>query len=114
MWLKLLSPRIIKAALLCKDVAEIIREEFQTGKIVAVLTSRKVWGPIWMLVGHYLKSWLGVDIEQATWDSLTDVAVLLAPYALQLWGALMTAISIGKTIINRIREAMRNNGSPTP
>jgi hypothetical protein len=112
-WLKLFSPRIIKAAVLCKNVAEIIQEEFKTGKIVAVLTSRKVWGPVWMLAGHYLKAWLGVDIEQATWDSLTDIAVLLAPYALQLWGALMTAISIAKTVINKVRATI-DNGPATP
>lgn len=109
-WLKLFSPRIIKAAILCKDVAAIIKEEFDTGKIVGVLTSRKVWGPIWMLVGHYLQNWMGVSIDQATWDSLTDAIVILIPYAVQLWGALMTAISIVKTIINRIKGDVKKDG----
>jgi len=104
--------KIIGWMLKGKNVVEAVKKEYDAGKFVAVVGSRLVWGPFWVLVGEILSSVFGISIEQATFDSLTDAIVNSIPAIMQLWGAFLFVKAIIERIIKAFREKQDGSGTP--
>ena len=99
--------KYLKMIAFLKDIRKEVQAE---GTLKNIALSRKFWGALWLLGGYILREFLGVDLDQATIDQGTDLAVLIASYCMQGFGIAMQLVSYVKTIKNAIGK---KNGKQT-
>ncbi len=96
--------KYLKMIAFLKDIRKEVQAE---GTLKNIALSRKFWGALWLLGGYILREFLGVDLDQATIDQGTDLAVLIASYCMQGFGIAMEI----KSFIDSIRKIIaKKNG----